>query len=67
MRKNLPQRACRAALRQAYFESLLQYCEMADIVGFDLYPYPEASVEIGAPTPSGETQAANNVVAAYKS
>lgn len=39
-----------AALRQRYLEAIRRYSEMADIVGFDIYPYPQALVQIGAPT-----------------
>ena len=55
-----------ATLRREYLDSIRRYSEMADIVGFDIYPYPEALVQIGAPTPKGETQAATQVIAAYK-
>jgi len=55
------------ALRQEYLETILHYSEMADIVGFDIYPYPQALVNIGAPNAGGETQAATDVIAAYKS
>ncbi len=56
-----------AALRRAYLDSIRRYSEMADIIGFDIYPYPEVLVRIGAPDTGGDTQAASEVIAAYKS
>lgn len=56
-----------AAQRQAYLGNLLKYSAMAGIVGFDIYPYPEAFVKIGAPSLGGEMQTAADDIAAYKS
>ncbi len=52
-------------LRQAYFESVRQFSMAADIVGFDIYPYPEGLTGLASPFQPDGPVAADTLVADY--